>query len=105
MINIEIDGKKIIADEKKNILEIAIENNIDIPSLCYHPDIYPKEACRLCMIEIEGKRGLFTSCSTYPEEGMIIRTSSEEILKTRKTNLKLMFSQHIEKCNTCLLEQ
>jgi NADP-reducing hydrogenase subunit HndD len=102
MINIEIDGKKIIADEKKNILEIAIENNIDIPSLCYHPDIYPKEACRLCMIEIEGKRGLFTSCSTYPEEGMIIRTSSEEILKTRKTNLKLMFSQHIEKCNTCL---
>ncbi len=44
MINIEIDGKKIIADEKKNILEIAIENNIDIHSLCYNPDIYTKEA-------------------------------------------------------------
>lgn len=102
MVNIEIDGKKIIADENKNILEIAKENNIDIPSLCYHSDVYPKEACRLCLIEISGRSGLFTACSVHPEEGMIIITSSDEILRTRKTNLKLMFAQHIEKCNQCI---
>ncbi|MDD4358864.1 MAG: [FeFe] hydrogenase, group A [Candidatus Pacebacteria bacterium] len=102
MVNIEIDGKKIIADEKKSILEIAKENNIDIPSLCYHSDTHPREGCRLCLIEIEGRKGLFTSCGTCAEEGMVIRTNTEEILKTRKTNLKLLFSQHTEKCGECI---
>lgn len=102
MVNIEIDGKKIIADENKNILEIARENNINIPSLCYHSDIYPKETCRLCLVEIDGKDELLTACSTYPEEGMIIKTNSDEILRARKTNLKLIFAQHVEKCSQCI---
>ena len=102
MINIQIDGKKISADEKKCILEIARENGIKIPSLCYHSDNSPKEGCGLCVIEIEGRKGLFTSCGTYPEEGMIIRTKTPEILKVRKTNLELLFSQHAEKCGDCI---
>ncbi|MDD3032748.1 MAG: [FeFe] hydrogenase, group A [Candidatus Pacebacteria bacterium] len=102
MINITIDGKKIIADEKKSILETARENDIKIPSLCFHSDNSPKEGCGLCVVEIEGRKGLFTSCGTYPEEGMVIKTKTPEILKVRKTNLELMFSQHAEKCNDCV---
>ncbi|MDD4661723.1 MAG: [FeFe] hydrogenase, group A [Candidatus Pacebacteria bacterium] len=102
MINIEIDGKKIQTEEGKTILEIAKENNINIPSLCYHEDTFAKEGCRLCLIEIEGKKGLHTSCGTYAEEGMVIKTNSKEILETRKTNLKLIFAQHVEKCNECI---
>jgi len=102
MVNIEIDGKKIIVDENKCILEIAKENNVAIPSLCYHSDTHPKEGCRLCLIEIDGRKGLHTSCGTYPEEGMVIKTNTEEILKARKINLKLLFSQHVEKCGECI---
>ncbi|MFA7141679.1 MAG: [Fe-Fe] hydrogenase large subunit C-terminal domain-containing protein [Candidatus Paceibacterota bacterium] len=100
MFEIEIDGKKILVDPKKTILEIAIENDIKIPYLCYDPDIPPKESCRLCVVDIKGE--LFPACATYPKEGMVIKTETEEILKVRKTNLKLLFSQHIEKCNTCI---
>ncbi|MDD3046511.1 MAG: 2Fe-2S iron-sulfur cluster-binding protein, partial [Candidatus Pacebacteria bacterium] len=102
MINIEIDGKKLKVEEGKTILEIARENNIEIPSLCYHEDVLPKEGCRLCLVEIEGMKGLHTSCGTYALDNMVIRTKTKEILETRKTNLKLLFAQHVEKCNECV---
>ena len=102
MINIEIDGKKLKVEEGKTILEIARENKIEIPSLCYHEDVLPKEGCRLCLVEIEGMKGLHTSCGTYALDNMVIRTKTKEILETRKTNLKLLFAQHVEKCNECV---
>jgi len=101
-INLIIDSKQIEADDGKNILEVAKENKISIPTLCYHSDLKNKASCRMCIVEIKGKRGFFTSCSTKAEDGMEIITSSPDLLRARKTNLELLFAQHREECSDCV---
>lgn len=100
-IQVNINGKKIRAKPGKTILEITKKNGIDIPTLCYHPDFAPQSTCRLCLIEIKGRKGLFTACSTKAEDGMKINTESPEISRARKINLELLCSQHCEKCEGC----
>jgi len=101
-IEIIIDNKKIISQEGKTILEVAKENNIEIPTLCYHPDLKVKANCRICVVEIKGKKGLFPACATKIEEGMEIFTNSEKVRRARKINLELIFSQHCEECIDCV---
>ncbi|MFA7169629.1 MAG: [FeFe] hydrogenase, group A [Candidatus Paceibacterota bacterium] len=101
-INLFINGQKIEAEKGKTILEIAKENNIFIPTLCYHSDLKNKASCRMCLVEIAGRKGLFTSCSTKAESGMEILTDSPDILRARRINLELIFAQHREECNDCV---
>jgi len=101
-ISLKINGKKIKAEQGQTILEIARTNNIDIPSLCYHPDLPAGASCRLCLITVKGRPLPLTACSTKAEQGMEIITESEELNKLRKTNLELLFSQHKEECNDCV---
>ena len=68
-----INNKKVDFKKGATILEAALENNIYIPHLCYYPDLEPVGACRLCMVDIEG-RGLVISCKTPAEEGLVIKT-------------------------------
>ncbi len=100
-ISIKINGKKYIANEGQTILKIAEENNIYIPSLCYHPDLQIKANCRVCVVEIKGQSRLVTSCSTLAKNGMEVFTNSEKVKKSRNTNLELIFSTHAEKCCDC----
>ncbi|MFH1423572.1 MAG: [FeFe] hydrogenase, group A [Candidatus Nealsonbacteria bacterium] len=93
-MQITFNGKKIAAVEGRTILETARANGIDIPSLCYHPDLEVKASCRLCLVSIRGKRGLQTACSTPVEPEMEIVSESAEINQTRKTNLELLFAQY-----------
>lgn len=93
-ITITIDGEKITAEAGKTILAIAREHNIYIPSLCYHEDVENRSSCRLCLVEIKGRRGLLTSCTTKAEDGMEIATHNEKIAAARKTNLELLLGQH-----------
>ncbi len=102
-ITIKINGKKIKCKKGKTILEVAIENDIYIPALCHHSDLDIKSNCRLCLVEIKGKDGLFTSCSTKVEPGMEIITDSLKIKRARKINLELIFSQHTKECDDCVL--
>jgi len=102
IIKIFIDGVEVEAFLGQTILEAAMDNEIKIPNLCYHSDLKPSASCRLCIVIIEGRRGYYTSCSTLAEDGMVITTRSEEIDRLRKTNLELLFSQHLEKCNDCI---
>ncbi|MCK5590818.1 MAG: (2Fe-2S)-binding protein, partial [Candidatus Pacebacteria bacterium] len=101
-IKIIIDGKEIEAEEGQTILDVAGENGIDIPALCHHPDLKVKASCRVCVVEIKGKKGLHTSCSTKVEEGMEIITDSEDVKRARKINLELIFAQHREECSDCV---
>lgn len=103
-IKIKIDNKEIIAQQGKTILEIAKENNIRIPTLCYHSDLTPHASCRLCLVNINGVNNPQTACSTIAENGMEIETQNPEIEKLRKTNLELLFSQHKEECPDCVLQ-
>ncbi|MCD6550473.1 iron hydrogenase small subunit [bacterium] len=97
-----INGKKIKAKKGETILEVARKNNIEIPTLCYHPDLKEKASCRICVVEIKGKNRLVTSCSTEVQEGMEILTNSRRVKKARKINLELLFSQHKEECYDCV---
>jgi len=99
-IEIFIDGKKIKVEEGKTILEAALENGIEIPTLCYHSDLSIRASCRICVVEIEGS--LYPACSTKVYPGMKIITDSLEIRKTRRINLELLFSQHKEECFDCV---
>lgn len=101
-ITVTINGKKYSAIVGQTILELAQENGIEIPNLCYHPDVETRSLCRMCMVEIKGDKNLRTACSTKVVEGMEIITESEKIKKLRKINLELIFSQHQEECDDCV---
>jgi len=101
-ISLKINGKKVKAEQGQTILEVAQKNGIDIPSLCYHPDLEIKATCRLCLVEIKGINAPQTACSTLAKDKMEITTESEELNKLRKTNLELLFSQHKEECGDCV---
>jgi len=101
-ISIIINGKKIKAKEGETILEVCKRNNIEIPVLCFHPDLEIKANCRVCVVEITGKKDLATACSTKICEGMEIITDSLKVKKARKINLELIFAQHKEECSDCV---
>lgn len=101
-IKIEIDGKKFICQEGISILDAADQKGIEIPSLCYHPDFCAKGNCRVCVVEVIGKKRLVTACAMKAEEGMKILTDSERVKKARNLNLELIFAEHIEKCGDCI---
>ncbi|MDD5749334.1 MAG: [FeFe] hydrogenase, group A [Patescibacteria group bacterium] len=104
-ISVIIDGKKYRGQAGQTILSLARKNEIKISALCYHPDLKIQGSCRLCLVEIVGRSGLFTSCSTLIEEGMKIITSSPAINKAKQVNLELIFSQHCLECGDCLYNQ
>ncbi len=101
-IKIKINGLNIICDEGDTIMKAARANGIDIPGLCGHADFSPKANCRICVVEISGRKGLATSCSTKAEDGMDIRTDTERVKRSRNLNIELIFAEHIEKCPTCI---
>ncbi len=94
MVTIKIDGKKIKALEGENLLKVAKENGINIPSLCWHEKLSPTGACRLCVVKIEGVRGLTTSCTNYVKEGLDVVAFDDELENERKTILDLLASEH-----------
>ncbi len=100
-IIISINNKKFTCKEGETVLEVAQRNNINIPTLCYHPDLPASSSCRLCLIEIEGRKKLYTSCSTPVFNNMKVKTDTEKIKQSRKLNLELIFAEHAEKCATC----
>jgi len=101
-MKITINKKKYNVTEGKTILRVCREIGVDIPALCYHPDLEANGNCRMCLVKIEGTRGLVTACTEKVCEGMKITTESKEIAKARKINLELVFSQHREECHDCV---
>ncbi len=101
-IKIKINGKSLACAPGTTILAAAKLIGIDIPALCQHDDFPPKANCRVCVVEIKGRKTLSTSCSTLVEEGMEIKTDSERVMKARSMNLELIYAEHIEKCAGCL---
>lgn len=95
MITLTIDGKKIEAENKEILLKVALENNIDIPHLCYHKSLESFGACRLCIVEVikKGQSKIVASC-TYPiEKDIEVITNSPRILKNRKMIIELLLAR------------
>lgn len=97
---ITINGQLIDFTDEKNILAVARKAGIDIPTLCYHPELTVVGACRLCVVEIE-RMGVQASCSTAPADGMVVYTNSERVNKVRKMVLELLLANHDRECTTC----
>ena len=105
MINLTIDGRNIEVPEGTTILQAAAKLNIDIPTLCYLKEINEIGDCRMCLVEVEGKRGFATSCIQEAEDGMVVHTKTPEILEARKTMLDLILSNHHQDCDNCVRKE
>ena len=101
MVNLMIDGKQISVKENTTIMEAAAQNGIPIPKLCYLKGINEIAACRICVVELEGKEKLITSCNNVAEEGMVIYTNSPKVRRHRRTNVELILAQHDCQCVSC----
>ncbi|HOJ05546.1 MAG TPA: [FeFe] hydrogenase, group A [Bacteroidota bacterium] len=95
-----IDGRTVVIGAQDNLLEVIRSSGIDIPTFCYHSELSVYGACRLCFVDIEG-RGLAAACSTRPEAGMVVRTSTSEIREMRKVAIELLLANHERSCTTC----
>ena len=102
MVTIELDGRKLRVPEGTTILEAAQSANIPIPHLCYLKDINEIAACRMCMVEVEGTERLQPACNTWVTEGMVIRSNTPKVRQARRTNLRLILSQHNSNCTVCI---
>jgi bidirectional [NiFe] hydrogenase diaphorase subunit len=95
MVKLTIDGREIKSEEGQTILQVARDNGIDIPTLCYNEAIEPYGACRLCIVEISrnGKNRLVASCKYEVEEGLEVKTSSPRVLNNRKVIMELLLAR------------
>ena len=100
-VTIQIDGRALQVEQGMNVLEAALQNGIYIPHLCHHPDLPELGSCRLCIVEVEGKEGVHPSCELRAEEGMVIRTKTEQISALRNLSMELLLAAHPEDCSTC----
>ena len=100
MGTITINGKKYEFTNEKNILTIIRNAGIEVPTLCYQPELSVFGACRLCTVEDDRGR-CFASCSEEPRDGMVIYTHTERLRKHRKLIVELLLAAHCRDCTTC----
>jgi NADH-quinone oxidoreductase subunit G len=110
MVHVKINNKEVMVPKGATILQAAKELNINIPTLC-HLDLHNIKmvnkgaSCRVCVVEVEGRRNLAPACSTPVFEGMVIKTDSMRAIKSRRTMVELLISDHPKDCLVCLKNQ
>ncbi|RQD78017.1 MAG: hypothetical protein D5R97_01130 [Candidatus Syntrophonatronum acetioxidans] len=100
-INLTINGQPVEAEAGMTILEAAESAGIEIPTFCHDPQLVGVGACRICVVEVEGGRGLPAACVAPAGDGMVIYTESEKVIEARKANLSLLLANHPLDCLTC----
>ncbi|MDY6854533.1 MAG: molybdopterin-dependent oxidoreductase [Thermodesulfobacteriota bacterium] len=100
-ITLIIDGKNVSCQKGVTLLKAADDYGIEIPTLCYHPDLKPAGACRLCLVEDEKTKRLMASCVTPAAQNMVILTDSPRVIKHRRNIARLMMAEHPESCLVC----
>lgn len=101
LFTIHVNNRKIKAEKGETILSALNRNGIIIPTLCRMKEFTPTGACRMCVVEVEGKERLVTACSQPVEEWMRIRTHSPRVITARKTIVELLLSNHPDDCLYC----
>jgi NADH dehydrogenase/NADH:ubiquinone oxidoreductase subunit G len=100
-MKININNQEYNIGEAKTILDVATNNGIYIPSLCAHPELIPYGGCRLCIVEVEGRAGYPTACTTLVEDGMVVRTETNTLKEMRKDLIQMILSEHTSACLVC----
>ena len=101
-VTLTIDGKQVTVPAGTTVLEAAKKANIDIPTLCFLKEINEVGDCRMCIVDIEGRRGFVPSCIQKVEDGMVVKTDTPAVNESRKVILDLIVSNHNRDCLTCI---
>ena len=101
MVSVTIDGETHLVSEGTSVMRAAGENGCDIPKLCATDSLQPFGSCRMCIVEIDGRKGTPASCTTPVEDGMVVRTQTTKVAKLRKSVMELYISDHPLDCLTC----
>lgn len=101
-VNLTIDGRAVSVDKGSTVLEAARKAGVRIPTLCYLENVQAIGACRMCIVEVQGKRGLHASCVLPVEEGMVVNTNTAMVRTARKAVMELILSNHPFECLTCV---
>jgi len=99
---LEIDGQEVSARRGQTILEVARENDINIPTLCHMEGLSNVGACRLCLVEIKGSNKLLPACVATVSEGMVVSTNTERLQRHRHNILELLFAERNHVCSVCV---
>ncbi|MBI5607084.1 MAG: FAD-dependent oxidoreductase [Deltaproteobacteria bacterium] len=97
-VSLTINNRSVQTDSGNTILQAAAQEGIFIPTLCHSPLLKPEEACRICVVQVEGEEKLVASCAAPVKEGMVVETDSPAIMETRQGLLKLLLEQHYGDC-------
>ena len=101
MFEIEVNGKMIEAKPGEMLLSTLRRNGINVPTLCHMEGLAPTGACRLCVVEVEGRPGLIPSCSFPVIEGLKVKTHSPRAMRARRTIVELLLANHPDECLYC----
>ncbi len=101
IMTLTIDGKEVKAKRGATVLEAALDSNIYIPTLCYHPFLPNFGGCRICLVEVEGLRGFPPSCTTPATDKMVVKTRTPQLQQLRREVLELTFTEHPRACIDC----
>jgi len=101
MLNLTVNGREIAVKEGGTVLDACRAAEVHVPTLCHDPQLEPYGACRLCIVKIEGLRGLPTACTTPATDGMKVTTEDAEILDVRRWTMQLLLADHPLDCLTC----
>ncbi|MEK7395533.1 MAG: molybdopterin-dependent oxidoreductase [Candidatus Poribacteria bacterium] len=100
-IKLTVNGKEALGEKGDSVLSICEKNGIRIPTLCHHRSLVDTGACRVCLVEIKGTRGYRPACCTESNEGMVIKTDTDEIKRLRRSMLEFLFSERNHFCMFC----
>jgi len=102
VVTLQIDGQDVSARDDQMVIDVAQENGIRIPKLCYVSGLSNYGGCRLCLVEVEGVNKLLPACTTSVAESMKVRTSSDRLNEYRRMILELLFAERNHVCSVCV---
>jgi len=100
-VRLEIDGVSVTVPAGTSVMRAARAADINVAKLCATDSLASFGSCRLCVVEIAGRKGLPASCTTLVEEGMVVRTQTERVARVRRNVMELYISDHPLDCLTC----
>jgi bidirectional [NiFe] hydrogenase diaphorase subunit len=102
VVTLTINDREVSGLDDESILQVALDNGIEIPRLCFVEGLSIAGACRLCMVEVQGARGLMAACATRVTEGMVVLTESDRLLAYRRTVIEMLFAEGNHICSVCV---
>jgi len=100
-IKLIINGNEVTGEKGDSVLTVCLNNGIYVPTLCHHERLTDTGACRLCLVEIEGQKGYRPACCTEANDGMVVKTDTDEIKRLRRSMIELLFSERNHFCMFC----